>query len=308
MGEPVTLTISTGRTGTVFLGNTFKENFGEAAGVYHESLPAGVAKPAIYHRAFSRELQDRMLGEERIERQVQQWLTEAEKRPVLEFGWTALAIVPALYSLIGERLRVLVLHRHPVSAAASHAIRGHYTENRSPAWAISPMHERVRFTGYRDRWDSMSAFEKSLYRWMEVTAYGFEIAEVYPELKILAAPCDKLFSQPELLAEIASFAGLPTNGPVSPSTRRNTSTTRDREMRPVGREWDRYRHYPELLELGQRHGYDMSLETVQGIVSQYQMPGGVMPALRRLTFYWPLRFRVGALLRTLRLRPRTGQT
>ena len=84
-------------------------------------------------------------------------------------------MVPALYEMLGDHLRVLVLHRHPVSVAASHAIKGHYTKNRSQAWAISPMHNRVKFPEFQDRWSTMSPFEKCLYRWLEITESGFEI-------------------------------------------------------------------------------------------------------------------------------------
>jgi hypothetical protein len=299
MPYPIVLTISTGRCGTTFLHRSFQNTPQLNACVFHENLHANVAKPAFYHRAYSEDLQKVMLDNLAISKQIEKWLELANNCPVIEFGWTTSALVPLLHSRIGKQLKVLVLHRHPFAVAGSLMNKGHYTKNKNPAWAISPMHQRVLFPEFSGRWPTMSPFEKSLYRWLEITAYGFEIAKLYSDIEVMTIPSDVLFTDDSVLSRIAIFCGIDKSNLVLPSTYRNKVSNCDREIRPVGEEWQNYHRHPELLDFATKIGYDMSVDQVKEIVSNYQMPQGLFPTLRKYTRYWQMRFYIGSLIKRL---------
>ncbi|AIE74688.1 MULTISPECIES: hypothetical protein [unclassified Synechocystis] len=299
MANPIVLTISTGRCGTTFLYKSFQNIPQLNAYVFHESLHANVAKPAMYHRSYTSNLQKTMLDNLSISRQVEKWLELADGRPVIEFGWTTSALVPLLHSLIGNQLKVLVLHRHPIAVAGSLTNKGHYTKNKNPAWAISPMHSRVLFPEFSARWPTMSPFEKSLYRWLEITAYGFEIAKLYSDIEIMNISSNKLFNDETLLSHIADFCRIAKPNLVAPSTYKNKTSGHDREIRPVGEEWQNYHRHPEFLDFATKIGYDMSMNKVKEIVSSYQMPDEFFPTFRKYTKYWQIRFYLGSLIKDL---------
>ncbi|MFH5805528.1 hypothetical protein [Alienimonas sp. DA493] len=299
--HPITVTVSTGRCGTTYLAETFELSFPDAT-IAHESLHPNVAKPAVYHRAYDARAFEPMLAEPGVRAVLNDWRDASERAPVFEAGWTMSALVPGLRQEYGDQLRALIVHRHPVQVAASFAVMGHYSLNKSPAWAITPFHDRVLYPQFADRWDGMSPFERSLYRWLEITAYGLELPKRFPDLSTLTVTADEIFRSPETLDRIAEFAGLPARKEIPQSPRKNVFRQNDVEVRPIGDEWERYDRHPEVVSLGRELGYDMSRDHLRDIVRKYQMPPGVLPWLRRASGYWALRRRGGAVLRSLGLR------
>ena len=299
---PISLTVSPGRSGTRFLYSTFLENFSDKGYVSHELLHPNVAKPAVFHRGYDKSTQIEMLRDPRILDLTRFWLQQAKQGPVVDFGFTMSSLIPAFYEKFGEQLRILVLHRHPISVAASFAIRGHYTQDKSPAWAISPMHARVLYPQFKKHWDSLSRFEKCLFRWLEVTMYGLELSNIFPDVPYLIMPSDRIFKSDEALREVADFLGFPTTQQIKRSQDKNISEIQYLERWPVESEWRGYKKFPELIELAERLGYNMEENYVAEIIRRYQLPSGALPYLRHKLGYWPLRFHIGYLRRRLGFR------
>lgn len=286
----VCVTITTGRSGSTFLYNVFKHNYPEQCGVLHESLHPGAAKPAIYQR-----LDDPSpLADPDVATHLAGWDKLLRAGEVVDFGWVLGWLAPALRHRYQERLRVLILTAHPLSVAASFANRGHYTLNRNPAWAISPHHDRVVYgQRYAGRWASMSAFEKGLYRWLETTRFGLDFPLQYPEVQTMAVMSRDVFADPCVAESIAAMIGFPPK-PLDFNVDRNESARQHVERRPVGDEWKRIHDMPEVVELAQSLGFDMSETTLSNMIKRYR-PQGVLPNLRHLSGYWPLRERLGRL-------------
>lgn len=202
--------------------------------MYHEALHPNVARPAEFHRCYDEALQRELMSIPPVQHIVATWLSEAESGPVVDFGWTTQGLVPALFRKLGSQFRVLVLYRHPVNVAAS--MTGQYSVNTSPAWAITPWHSRVRYPSFQDRWHRMSPFEKGLYRWLEITAYGLELTDLYPSLDCLVVKSEDLYQIPSTTREIASFCGFPSaESDLVRSNERHSIEAARIERSPLGR-------------------------------------------------------------------------
>jgi hypothetical protein len=287
---PLGLVLSTGRSGTTYLQNLFREALpAEAEGILHESLHPGRAKPAVFHRRFDTS----PLEDPEIAQHVREWDALLGSQPVIDFGWTTGCLAPALALTRPQQLRVLVLVAHPVSVAASFANRGHYTLNANPAWAISPSHANVRHPQYASRWTHMSPFEKGLFRWLETTAYGLEFVERFPDIPNLRLRSDEVFADPSRVLEIAALMGL-SHAQFRFDVPRNESMREHVERRPLGAEWQRIFDMPEVVELASRLGFDMDERAVAEKARRYQLQGP-MAKLRHALHYWPMRERMGRL-------------
>lgn len=253
--------------------------------------------PAQWHRCYGPECRTEAAAQPAVARLFEAWDKLSEVMPIIDFGWTLYGLVPVFHDRYGKRLRIILLHRHPVTTAASRAIRGDYTDN----VLLEPTHPRARFGHYAEIWSHLSAFEKSLYRWLEITAYGFEVAEEYPEIPWSSVRSEDVFEDPRKIREIAEFAGFPPDEfDIRPdAVPKNAMKRVDRELRPIRKEWLRYQRFPELNDLAARLGYDLGPSTVRDLIRKYQRPEGLPAWLRDKLRYWKFRKRAGSLLRGL---------
>jgi hypothetical protein len=261
-----------------------------------------VAKPALNHRPFDPETKKRILAESIIQDLIRDWRARAEVGPVVDFGWTMCPLVPVLNDAFADQLKVLIIHRHPIAAAASIATMGSYGDFDHEYYALSPMHARVRYPHYAERWRRMSCFEKSLYRWLETTTYAEEVAKWLPAERCLVVKFEEMIKSDPTLEAIARFTGFPVTHPLSRAQEDNALKTHNLERYPVGGEWRYYRDYPEVLDLARKLDYDMELDCVERIVRKYQLPPGILPFIRSMTGFWKLKSHAGSALRKLGLR------
>jgi hypothetical protein len=261
-----------------------------------------VVKPAWYHRPFDQETKQKILAEPTIRDLIGQWRARSEIGPVVDFGWTMCPLVPVLHDAFGEQLKVLVIRRHPISAAASIATMGSYWDYEHEYYALSPRHARVRFPHYAERWSRMSCFEKCLFRWLETTAYGEEMTDWLPPGQWLVVNFEELIKSDAILESIARFAGFSVSKPLVRAQEANALQTHNLERYPVGKEWRRYIDYPEVLEYARKFNYNMEADYVESLVKKYLLPPGLLPFIRNVTGYWSLRSRAGVALRKLGLR------
>jgi hypothetical protein len=263
-----------------------------------------VGQPAAFHRCYDAQTKERILSTPVILDMLRLWQERAKTGPVVDFGWSMSSLVPAFYDELGEQLRVLVLHRHPISAAASFATLGFYKWHTNPRYAITPMHPRVQFPQYAALWNRMSSFERCLYRWLEVTAYGIELRSKIPPAQYKMIGFEELVKSEESLESIARFLGFSKTkeGRLEPAPEMNAVDIRSREVFPIGREWRNYLQFPDLLDVARQLGYNMEEDYVAQMIQKYQRPPGLLPFLRNVSGYWRVKSRVGNALRALGLR------
>lgn len=301
--KPIVLTLSTGRCGTTFLEKTFKQSFRRGDNwVSHEYLRQEITNVGVFHRCYSAECHDQMVNDE-IRNLVAKWVEVSKVGPVIDFGWTMRSLIPYLYKKIGPQLKVLYVHRHPVAVAASFKLIGSYSIYNSPQWAITPFHPRAMFPQFKDRWESMTAFEKCLYLWLEVNAFALELKERYPKLEVLEVKSEELFKSDSVLENIARFTGFYTDDmQIKKSTNKNRRDLFTLERRPIKNEWVNYERHPELVRFAEQMGYNMDREHINSFIHKYQLPKGVLPIIRNRTGYWALKENVSKAFRALGFR------
>ena len=137
------------------------------------------------------------------------------ERDYIETGWPVFAAVPLLLRRFGKRVRIVHLVRHPVYSACSMVTHPDHQAQRDDGYTrhaiLYPADAGVRFKQYSSRWDGMSPYEKSLFHWAEINAYGLELgasaAAANPWFRVqmeqLVAPSSDRFS------ELLGFLGLP---------------------------------------------------------------------------------------------------
>ncbi len=291
--NPITLTVSTGRCGTLFMKRLFEAAYGEKGLFLHEHLSAHKAALADNFRCYSAAEQEYMLQNNDLYNEICWMLEEAKRRPVCEFGHYMISAVPLIYRLIPDALRVLIVHRHPVEVAGSLAIRGHYTVNKSRTWALTPMHARVNYPQYTDHWEALSAYEKVLYAWLEINRYATELPQRLPEVKMMTVPSSAIFSSTSRLRKMAYFCGMDPVKIPDLFPRQNAAMDVNRETTPLKREWEKTLYHTEVVKLAETLGYDMSLSYIRERVAHYQRPRGLGPLLRRVSGYWYIRRNIG---------------
>jgi len=285
----ICITITTGRSGSTYLSNAFGRALPGAQGILHESIHPGRAKPATHHRRFD----GAALGDPEVVAHLQSMVALAEHGPVVDFGWVLGGLAPACRLAFGERLRVLILTQHPVAVAASFAVRGHYFRNKNPAWAISPLHERVVYPQYAARWSEMTPFEKGLFRWLEITRFGLDFQQQFPDVPCLSFRSNEVFRNFDTVRRIAEFIGFPADQ-LRHEAGKNEATGNHVERWPIGDEWRKTFDMPDVVTLAESLGFDMSTPAVEKIVSKYQLHG-VLPRVRHALGYWAAREHLGRI-------------
>ncbi|MCH2175602.1 MAG: hypothetical protein MK193_07735 [Lentisphaeria bacterium] len=296
----ITLCISSGRCGTTFLANSFQESLSEdQVAIYHESLHPDIAKPAVFHRSFDDALLNKMYNQPGIKAKIKEWEKKLELIPIVDFGWTMYAAVPLFYKIFQEQFRVLVISRHPFSVAASFANKGSYTLNKSSNWAITPNHDRVFFPSTRVPWTRLGAFEKGLYRWLEIYKYADECQEKLPADIFLNLKGEDIFQDAQTaINEIQHHCGL-ENYQIIPSNRKNENNQADLESRPLVFNVNNYKNIEGLVSFAKQKGFSMEEDDLRLILNKYSLPKSLSSYLRHYSFYWPIRFQLGKLKRKL---------
>jgi hypothetical protein len=284
----------------------FREGWGERVRAEHEPIQHAARLRHLF-RCFDAERQDHALLDPVIGGLLRDLVRTAEIRPVLIFGNTLSHLAPVFHRVLGDRLRLLHLHRDPVVTAASV-----YVKTRPEWWRrvgrfegdpyglrITPFDPHARFSEYRDRWASLSLFEVILYQWLERHAFAREARARLPEIPFLSLRSEDLFANPEAaVARLAEFAELdpPGSAPL-PRARRNASWARSLERNPLGEGWRAYAAHPAVLGLARELGHPVDLQGLEREMARYQLPPGVLPWLRHRTGYWERRDQAARWLR-----------
>lgn len=302
---PVLVTLTMPRAGTTLLYSLSEAAWGDSARSEHEPLQHA-ARLRRFFRCFEEDRQREALGDPAVGGFVRGVERDARTRPVLIFGNTLSHLAPLLAGVVGDRLRMLHLHRDPVATAASI-----YVKSRPEWWdlgefeddpyglRITPFDPPARFVEYRERWGSMSRFERILYQWLERNAFALEMRERYPDIPFLSIRSEELFADvPGTFSRIAGFVGLePPAEALADSGWENRAWRRSLEQNLLGDEWRDYLRHPRVLDLARGLGHPMDPATVERRMEPYQLPSGAMAWLRHRTRFWEARRSVARLLR-----------
>lgn len=294
--HPITLTTSTGRCGTTFLVNTFKKNFSLQSGlIAHDFAEKKLTNIPKYLRCYDATSHAQLMSGS-VKETLDHFIRCSDHGPVVDFGHGMMPLIHPLYQRIGTRLRVLNITRHPVQVAASLVAMGFYS-SKNMEW-FTPFSEAACFRTFAKCWPTMSPFEKNLYRWLEFTTYGLEIANRYPQLETMTVRSMDIFSDPGTLERIADFVGFRKPGGIEPSIYRHTTAERTIETYPVGNEWQNYDKYPEITRLAQQLGYSMEHDYVESLIQKYLLKKKLGARMRHYSGYWRIRNRLGTFLRS----------
>lgn len=206
--------LSTGRCGTQWLARFFEMNLGPAATVTHEPLHSAWASREM----LAAKTPDRLDGElrEPIEEHLQFIREVLGDRMYIECGHPLWSAVPYLIDAFSPDVRIIHLVRHPVPTAWSWLTHRAYCRPLMPHLSekvlLSPFDEGVQFPQYRERWTSMSPYEKALYYWLEVNALGRRERH---RSKWLTVRFEDVFGAEEQ-RRVLSFLGREVPDPVSP--------------------------------------------------------------------------------------------
>jgi hypothetical protein len=201
--------LSTGRCGTQWLASGFAQNHPELA-VEHEPIDV-LYKPRRYFRRYDDP------GASLAERAVREHVAAiaATSRPYVETGWPLFAALPLFAARFPDRLRVVHVTRHPVRCAMSLLSHRSYAGSplRSPIsrWGtLGPKDRNVFHPEYAARWRKLSPYEKCLYFWTEVSLYGLEFPQRFPDIPFLRVRSEDLLGgERPALEGLLRFLDLP---------------------------------------------------------------------------------------------------
>lgn len=141
---------------------------------------------------------------------VQQVEQTLATKPYIECGHPLWSSLPYLLSHFDGQARVVHLTRHPVPTAWSWLTQRAYCPPLAPHLPervlLSPYDDGVFFISFREKWAALTAYEKALYYWTEVTAFAMRLRET------AAAPwmqvqIEELFAG-RRVDELLDFAGV----------------------------------------------------------------------------------------------------
>jgi hypothetical protein len=265
-----TFVITTARSGTQWLANMLRDGFPDQLHVEHEPVgyryrpAANLRDPAAVHgltddpviAAHFRMIED----------------TLREGRSYVEVGFPAFALHPLLSERFGDRLRIVQLVRHPVRVAASLVTQRWYTEDGRgdvrATVALTPWSCGVLLRDYADRWQSMTAFEKGLFYWYEVHAYGREVARKGTTDDVTLVRFMDLVSDASARSRLLAFLGLSGRGEFPGNPGERVDRFRNSTSEPI--DVSLVERHPVIVALAEELGYDMNAVAQQEIDDRHR--------------------------------------
>jgi hypothetical protein len=299
--KPIGLILSPGRCGTVSIRDFLAGLGGPSVRVYHERMSVAETRPREYFRAYTPEIRKAQAGIPAV-RALLDELDRDDDRTYIETGWTAYPLAPLLIERYRRRIRVVHLVRHPILAAASHAVKGLYEEGREEELGVAPAEllptsPRVFHPELAEHWAKMSLLERNLFRVVEINLFILELRERYPNLPWLELRTEHYGSGTP--ARLADFFGLDGSAAESLLPRSNVTARLARGARSIGDEWRRAGALPWAAETTNRLGYgtgEQELSRLEQKMRRYRRSGLV-------EHFANLVYRIGPLRRLWR-RPR----
>lgn len=258
--KSVIIFLSTPRCGTQWIAKNLSDFYSERAVTLHEPI-----KYEYYLRynlgRFDKSLKpsnNKILTEH-----LEYIFEETKSRKYIEVGWQSIAGVSQLHKRFGNRLRLIHLYRNPVEVAASLVTHNWYTgkgKERSEKAELTPFDNVSLLGEYRERWDDLNLFEKSLYYWTEINLCAKNLEYRYDEVPFYSLKFENLFKKNKetsriYLAEMLSFIGLDYDGRMLESIDIHYDEYHYCNTTNLSLDWtDIFRH-PQTIALANKLGY-----------------------------------------------------
>jgi hypothetical protein len=248
--------LSTGRCGTQWLASMFDRVGGGAVDVRHEPLRTDYAAREMLAAGDPSGLDPQLA--EPILTHIEEIERVLDTRSYIECGHPAWSSIPYLIRRFPSRIRVVHLVRHPVPTAWSWVTQLAYcppmAAHLPEKVLLSPFDEGVRLESFRDRWAVMNPYEKALYYWAEVNAFGLalERESSVPWIRIRFED----LSRQEEIARLIDFAGMDA---TAVSEAAGIGVVDDhRAHTPFWCDSSLILRHPEIVALAEVFGYDAS--------------------------------------------------
>ncbi len=248
-----TFVLSTGRCGTQWLARALAACYPDRLAVEHEPLHARYRpREALRHAATP-------LAAAPLPPAVADHAAAIDARlaahDYVECGHPAWSTIPRLAERFRGRVRIVHLVRHPVPTSLSWLTHQAFAPPLLPHLAekilLSPFDDGVRFPDYQARWPDLSPFEKCLYYWTEVNAFGLEWASRL-DAPWLRLRMEDLFHA-DGLARLLDFLGLP---PRDAMDRWRDAVVDDQHaVLAAMHDWQRIHAHPHAIAVAQALGY-----------------------------------------------------
>lgn len=247
--------VSTGRCGTQWLAAVLERAFGDRAVIEHEPLDHDYAMREMLGARDPHRL-DPERAEPLLER-IDAIEEVLETKPYIECGHPSWSTIPYLVERFAGRVKLVHLVRHPVPTALSWLTHFAYCPPAAPHFPmkvlVSPFDEGVRHPEYRERWESMTPYEKALYYWLEVNALGEEMTDRGRDVPSLTVRYEDLF-RCDALERLLAFANAPRG--ARDAGAEGEHVDRFHFFSPVWSDLRAIANHPEVLALAERLGYD----------------------------------------------------
>jgi hypothetical protein len=189
-----------------------------------------------------------------------------QNRHYIEVGWPSIAGISELYERFGDQLKLVHLYRNPVNVAASLVTHNWYTgkiEDRFEKAELTPFDDTAILTEYRDRWDKLSLFEKSLYYWTEINLRALEIKQRYSSVPFYSLKFENLFLASKVvnritLIEMLAFMNL--NYEEKMLNRIDIKHDNYQYRSSFGIDWENLFEHSQTLVLADKLGYSFDRE------------------------------------------------
>jgi Sulfotransferase domain len=222
-----------------------------------------------------------------IQRHLERIHNILESKCYVEVGFPCFASLPLMLHEFKDQFQVVQLVRHPVYVAASVVTHGWYDAKLRPDIeefiALRPTDSGTLWPQYKQCWASMSHFERGLYYWGQVHAYGLEFQTIYGQVPYHRVRFEDLLADADAFRRLATFVGggeiNPTDWLDSVGTRVDHyhKTTRKKiEIRTLSR-------HPEIVSLAEVLGYGDVLQLDKAEIKRRYSPDFTTKALSMLS-------------------------
>jgi hypothetical protein len=270
--RPLTLFLSSGRSGTQWVAKVCSELYSDLAEVVHEPIEFHY-RPKLTLRTNAYEKMRREVPEIRAHLEHIAEVLESGKAYV-ETGWPVFSWIPYFHEKYGRQLRLVHLTRHPIYFACSLATHEFYQPNLkndgfTQYTQLEPTDQGIAHKEYQRMWAGLSPHEKCLFQWLEIHTYAFELQETYPEVPFLRLRMEDLFDPDQKSSEeLIRFLEFPLD-------RFSEHAARERVVDKYHRKTiadfapQKMQNHTEVTRLAERLGYDVRDYDLSKIQERY---------------------------------------
>lgn len=253
-GFGVNFVVSTGRCGTQWLHYIFKKYYEETLTCTHEPIQNEYES----RRHLGHDSVDRFLdsASDTLRDHLRFLRETSQQQDYLETGHTSWGVLKYFKKIFDGSMKVVVLTRDPITLANSWMKHGLYKKPILPHLTekifISPFDEGVRYPSYRDRWKSLSQFEKVLYYWLEVNSAASELIK-NKDIDFIHLRYEHLFSK-DAMQLLLDFLNLEFREELSQEF--DNVVDQYAYYNPVDTPKQQLQNHPDVIRIAKEFGYD----------------------------------------------------